>query len=185
MGLLNNLLDLDRLELEMSARPTELVNLASVATEIVESAMPTAESSQVSIKIESEPSVVLGDRQRLGQLLANLVSNAIQHSPDSSTIVVSIKPTGETVEVAVQDEGSGVPPELQQVIFDRYKQVQQSDQRQGTGLGSAICKAIVESHGGTIGVTNCSPHGSRFWFRLNLAGETDTRLMEPRIDSRG
>jgi signal transduction histidine kinase len=72
------------------------------------------------------------------------------------------------IEVRVSDQGSGIPPEKQSVIFEKFKQSGRNDagEKAGTGLGLAICKAIVEAHGGTIGVESTIGEGSTFWFRL-------------------
>jgi len=113
---------------------------------------------------------VIGDENRIVQVLVNLLSNAVKFSPRGSAITMSAQETAGFVEVAVRDRGRGVPRSYQRSIFERFQQVEASDSRQkgGTGLGLAICKTIVEQHGGTIGVESEVGRGSTFWFRIPM-----------------
>jgi signal transduction histidine kinase len=104
-------------------------------------------------------------------VLVNIASNAVKYSPPGGTIKFAASIKDKAVEVRIQDEGRGVPKEMQEAIFNRFQQVQDIDSTQmnGTGLGLAICKAIVELHGGTIVVE--SPQdavGSIFIFTIPL-----------------
>jgi CheY-like chemotaxis protein len=112
-------------------------------------------------------------------VLVNLLSNAIKFSPRGGTVLVSAEPRGGTTEFSVSDQGRGVPSELQHAIFERFQQVEASDAREkgGTGLGLAISKAIVERHGGVIGLDSPRGGGSRFWFRVP-AGRTDHAFLD-------
>jgi signal transduction histidine kinase len=114
----------------------------------------------------------MADEARLIQVIVNLISNAIKFSPDGSTVSVFALPleTGQ-VEIRVTDQGRGIPPDKHREIFDRFKQVSRSDadNERGMGLGLAICKAIVDSHCGEIGVISSPDTGSSFWFRLQQA----------------
>jgi signal transduction histidine kinase len=103
------------------------------------------------------PEVTLNaDKDRLCQVLINLLSNAIKFSPENGTITVAaqIWGTRDRLEVSVTDQGRGIPDDLRQKIFDRFVQVEKSDEtiRGGSGLGLAISKAIIEQHSGVIGV---------------------------------
>ena len=106
-------------------------------------------------------------------MLINLISNAIKYSPPGGEVGISGRSTkGGDCEVAVTDEGPGLPDVQQAAVFERFYQVGGINQKQGSGLGLAICKAIIEKHGGTIGVDNLTTQGSRFWFRIpNTTGD--------------
>ena len=110
------------------------------------------------------------DRDRIIQVLINFLSNAIKFSPPGENIWIKAEEVEEQIQFSVTDHGRGVPKEMQESVFDRFKQVETADAKKlgGTGLGLAICKAIVERHGGTIGLESEAGKGSRFWFRLPL-----------------
>jgi signal transduction histidine kinase len=126
-------------------------------------------------KITMEPVVannlsLTADRDRLCQVLINLLSNAIKFSPENGIIQVAVEQIDAKLEFKVMDEGGGIPEDLRLKIFDRFVQVDKSDEsvRGGSGLGLAIARAIVEQHNGEIGVESRRGGGSTFWFRLPL-----------------
>lgn len=123
----------------------------------------------------SEEFFTRGDRDRLTQVLVNLISNAIKFSGKGKVVLVelSLLPDGKTIEIAVVDRGRGVPPEKRQEIFMPYMQSENKDNRIGTGLGLAICRAIAEAHGGNVGMRpnadmrlNADELGSCFYMHL-------------------
>jgi PAS domain S-box-containing protein len=176
IGLINDILDLEKLEsgqLEMHFNPTLL---ASVVEKAVETVRPLCDEHRIKLDIGSTDASIIADGDRLVQVVVNLVSNAVKFSPDDSTIKVAIKEEPNWVEVRITDQGRGVPERFRQAIFERFHQVEASDSREkgGTGLGLAICKTIVERHHGTIGVENAkgAQHsGSTFWFRIPLQAQ--------------
>jgi signal transduction histidine kinase len=101
-------------------------------------------------------------------VVVNLLSNAVKFSPPGSVVDVTAEARGDDVEVRVIDHGRGVPASAREVIFERFRQADASDSKAkgGAGLGLAISKAIVEQHGGTIGVDSEEGRGSTFWFRV-------------------
>jgi CheY-like chemotaxis protein len=111
---------------------------------------------------------VVGDEDRLIQVLVNLLSNAVKFSPEGAPVAIGVQEIPGWVEVTVQDHGRGVPAGFREVIFERFRQVEASDARRerGAGLGLSICKAIVARHGGQIGVRGEEGQGSTFWFRV-------------------
>ncbi len=110
---------------------------------------------------------VSGDRLRLEQVLTNLLSNATKFSPEGSSITIRARAKGSKVMIEVEDRGDGLSPEEQERIFQPYHRVEQDRQRfAGLGLGLAICKQIVEAHGGKIWVESRVGHGSKFTFTL-------------------
>jgi len=108
---------------------------------------------------------VFADPERLELVFANLVTNAIRHTPAGGAIEIRALPGGEYVRFEVKDTGEGISEEYQARIFDKYFLVPGSI-RKGTGLGLAIAKNIIEAHGGEIGVTSEPGQGSTFWFTL-------------------
>ena len=171
VGLINDILDLERLEggrLEMEFEATETSPIVRRALEAVQS---FADQSGVVLAAEPASARVRADADRLVQVLVNLVSNAVKFSPAGGTVTVRVVPGSGMAEFQVEDRGRGVPPALREAIFERYRQVEASDSRRkgGAGLGLAICKAIVEQHGGAIGVRDSETTGSTFWFRIPFA----------------
>jgi signal transduction histidine kinase len=109
---------------------------------------------------------------RVRQVLTNLVGNAIKFTPEGGAINVRVRPDGDGVRVEVIDTGVGITPADQRKLFNPFTQLDMSATRQagGTGLGLSISKALVEAHGGQIGVESAPGAGSRFWFTLPRDG---------------
>jgi signal transduction histidine kinase len=127
-----------------------------------------AHARHVRLRSSVEAAQLRADEDLMRRTLANLVENALRHSPEGSTVTVSVAAAGDEVELRVADAGSGVPPELRERIFDPFLQVE--SERQGThsggrGLGLTFCKLAVEAHGGRIWVEDASP-GAVFFVRL-------------------
>jgi signal transduction histidine kinase len=122
------------------------------------------------------PSLV-GDADRITQVLTNLLSNAIKYSPDGGEVVVSTRLIDSTVEVAIKDQGLGIPPEFIGRLFGRYERFEDKHAGKiiGSGLGLAITRQIVEMHGGRISVDSVVGSGSEFRFTL----PAPTRALPP------
>ncbi len=116
---------------------------------------------------ETTPPVAI-DNGRIGEVLTNLVENAVKFSEDNTTISIEAHPNGKEVILSVVDEGVGIPPELHHKIFERFFQRdgRKTGRRKGTGLGLAICRGIVEAHGGRIWMESEPSKGTRFSFSL-------------------
>jgi len=168
MHLINDILDLERLEAGRMPMYVSLHPLKSVFDRSLESVRVMADQQEVAIEVVPTEARVLGDADRLVQVLVNLMSNAVKFSPKKSVVTVWAKDEAGFVEVSVRDRGRGIPASHQEAIFQRFQQVESSDGRQkgGTGLGLPICKAIVEQLGGTLKVTSAPGEGSTFTFRL-------------------
>jgi PAS domain S-box-containing protein len=173
IGLINDILDLERLEGGRLEMEFSAVEATPIVTRALEAVQTFAGASGVVLAAEASSARVRADADRLVQVLVNLVSNAVKFSPAGGTVTVRVAPGAGMSEFQVEDHGRGVPPALREAIFERYRQVEASDSRSkgGAGLGLAICKSIVEQHGGTIGVrdTEGAGTGSTFWFRIPLA----------------
>lgn len=172
VGLINDLLDLEKLESGTLSVLMEPVETRVLCNNAFESVNEFAKKHQVTLVVDCIEADVMADEGRINQVLVNLLSNAIKFSPANSTVVLEVKSyNSRLAEISVIDQGRGVPLQYQEVIFERFQQVQQSDGKRGagTGLGLAICKTIVEQHGGTIAVQSEPEKGSRFWFTLPFA----------------
>jgi PAS domain S-box-containing protein len=166
--LINDILDLERLEsgqMEVQIVPTSLRTVVDRALEAVRS---FANEEGVAL-VSSVPEIqVLGDGDRLVQVLVNLLSNAVKFSERGLSVAVEAEGRDGDVLVRVVDRGRGIPAAALARLFQRFQQVEASDSRQkgGTGLGLAICKVIIEQHDGEIGVDSEPGRGSTFWFRV-------------------
>ena len=165
IALLNNLLDLDKLEsgkFEFNFAPVRIDELAERAVSIMQGYEP---DRAVSLRCNVPAIIINADEDRLLQLLINLISNALKHSPRNSEVLVQAIDADSHLELSVCDSGRGIPEEQRATVFDRYIQIgARSERKEGVGLGLAICKAIVEGHHGSISVRpNPSGTGSLFW----------------------
>ena len=114
-----------------------------------------------------EPVVVDGDRDRLAQVIGNLYSNAIKYSPAGGRIRVELRAANGSVSLAVEDQGMGIAPDDQERVFDKFfRSAEAASTIGGTGLGLAVAREIVETHGGSIDVRSEPGEGSRFWIDL-------------------
>jgi two-component system, OmpR family, sensor histidine kinase VicK len=154
----------------------------------------TAARAGLTFRIDAQPVDVWVDGDRILQVLGNLIRNAIKFSEKGGEIRLAARATGEKeVTFEVQDQGAGIPPEKLELIFDRFQQADASDSRLrgGTGLGLALCRGIVNQHGGRIWVTSNPGSGSTFYFTVEeyepeaeVEGGTDTAT-EPAEDAQG
>ena len=168
IGLINEILDLERLEsgrLPLELAPTRLDAVLRRAVETVEG---LARDHGVTLELPATAAVVVGDEGRLVQVVVNLVSNAVRFSPRGSRVALAVRPAAARWRVEVSDEGRGVPAELRRRIFEPFFQAEGSDARKkgGSGLGLAICRALIEQHGGEIAVDPRPGGGSVFWFTV-------------------
>lgn len=169
MALVNNLLDLDKLESGFIEFVADTIN----ADVVIESSINAIDSlfRQKSIKITKkiDPKLkIYADKERLIQVMINLLSNATKYSPNNSEITISAEREQEMVRISVSDRGRGIPADKLKAVFERFRQVEKADEHvhKGTGLGLAISKAIVERHRGNIGVTSVEGEGTTFWFTV-------------------
>ena len=164
--MINDLLDLERMEAGRVEFERAPVDLGALAAEAVEAAQLTSPSH--TLRLEAEPALpeVSADADKMTQVLVNLISNAIKYSPAGGEVLVSVQATTEGVRVRVQDHGLGIPEQELERVFERYHRLEGGRPRdiRGTGLGLAIVKQIVEAHGGRIDVESREGEGSTFTF---------------------
>jgi signal transduction histidine kinase len=169
MALINDFLDFARMEEAAHAMKRARVDLGDVVAEIVDDFRPLVENAgqQIRVDIQGPRPVVSGDRQRLQQVLTNLVANAVKFTLPAGSVVLHARSVGGWCEVSVLDDGPGIPSEILPTLFQRYTRApNESADAGGTGLGLLIVREIVEAHGGTVGVDSTPGRGSRFWFRI-------------------
>jgi signal transduction histidine kinase len=125
----------------------------------------------LALDLPSELPEVMADRRRIAQVLGNLLTNALRHTPSGGRVTLSATASGEMIKVTVTDTGPGIPPEDLPYIFERFWRGEKSRSRAGggAGLGLAIAKQLVEMHGGTMDVDSTPAEGSKFWFSLPTA----------------
>lgn len=167
-GLIEDLLDIERLESGSMTLEITRVELEDVLDLAMESVRAAANKKDIEVIMPATEIVLQADRDKLVQVLTNLLANAIKFSDSGKHIEVKVDAADERVTVSVIDEGRGIPLAARKKIFERFQQVEQEDSRRygGAGLGLAICKEIVTLHGGTIGVESTEGKGSRFWFEI-------------------
>jgi PAS domain S-box-containing protein len=159
---------LDRGDLRIDSERVDLSQLVSDAVETMSHDAPETISLSAAPNGAAE---AVGDRDRIEQVLVNLIDNAVKYSPDGGEIVVSTVPAAASVRVEVADEGIGIPPAEQEAVFEKFYRAdpQHRATPSGTGLGLYICRELVQRMGGTIGVRSRPGGGSTFWFQLPRA----------------
>jgi PAS domain S-box-containing protein len=167
--LVDDLLDISHLEAgQLSVLPGHQ-GAGGLVAEALEQARPTASGLELRTEVAEALPEVLADRHRILQVLANLLGNAVKFTPPGGRVTVGARAEAGTVRFWVEDTGPGIPEEHRQHLFERFWQAKRDDRR-GAGLGLAICKHLVEAHGGHLGVDSELGRGSTFWFSLPLAG---------------
>lgn len=170
LGLINDLLDLSKIEagrFEVTPRPCALRPIASDA---VATLLPLAASRRVTVEIEpgEQPCVVVADAARLKQVLYNLLSNAIKFVPATGHVTLSFSrvPDSGLVRTSVTDNGPGIAPEDQGRLFTSFTRLGNVGEQEGSGLGLALTKQLVELMGGRVGVQSAPGKGSTFFVEL-------------------
>jgi len=168
--LINDLLDLAKIEAGKLPLQSDWISWNETLESTVQGLLGLAETAKVHMSAHAVPGLeVFMDKDRMQQILTNLISNAIKFSPENGTVSIFTSKTrnGELL-VQVQDQGIGIAPQDQELIFQKFRQGSSAQNPivKGTGLGLAIARALVEEHGGTIGVHSEPGHGATFYFTL-------------------
>ncbi len=168
--LINDILDIEKIRSEGMEFNMAPMDIASLVEDSIDANKGYAIEKNITfVKTNGEKkALVNGDKDRLMQVLSNLLSNAAKFSPSGDQVELSVTRESDIIRVAVKDNGPGVPEEFRESIFDMFTQSDSSDSRQsgGTGLGLNIAKAIVEHHSGNIGFNTKVGVGSTFYFTL-------------------
>jgi PAS domain S-box-containing protein len=162
--LINDILDLERIQSGKEPLMFRPVNLAEIVRQAIDGMQPVADAAGVQLIHDTTQVEIAADPDRLLQVLTNLLSNAVKFSPPNSTISVMLRPGVTGVTLSVIDHGRGIPADKLEAIFGRFQQVDASDSRQkgGSGLGLAICRTIVLQHSGRIWAERNPVRGSTF-----------------------
>jgi len=168
ISLINSLLDLERMAADKLEVHLALVRLQTVFDQALDAVLPLAQKKQIKLACPPTEAIVMADQARLGQVLINLVSNALKFSEENTCVKIQVKELVDEIEIRVVDQGRGIPAEKLESIFGRFEQVEEDDTKiqGGAGLGLAICRKIIEEHHGRIGVDSKQDRGSEFWIRL-------------------
>jgi len=172
--LINDLLDIKRIEeghMDLELQPIDTEEVVLIAVSELRS---LAAHAQVELKIVSDHrAVVSADPDRIVQVLSNLITNAIKFSPAHGCVIVrtATSHNDHRARISVEDQGPGILPAEAQKLFSKFGQLADGRKKLGTGLGLAISKAIVEQHGGEIGIECQEGKGSNFWFELPTSAE--------------
>jgi signal transduction histidine kinase len=173
--LVNDLLDVSRIQaghLEMRPEPSDLL---AIVRERVEEQRQVHTRRSIRLHISREqPALIVADAERIGQVVTNLLTNALKYSQENQPVEVGIDIDEHQARVWVRDAGPGIPAEEQARVWDRFHRVAgievQSGSGVGLGLGLYISKTIIEEHQGQVGVESAPDQGSTFWFTLPLDG---------------
>jgi two-component system phosphate regulon sensor histidine kinase PhoR len=169
--LVNELLDLARLETGRAVITVEACDPVDVLTRAVERLRPQVERAGLELRVEASPDLpqVRVDRGRIEQVLINLVHNAVKFTPEGGEIIVGAGLRDGMLRVSVRDTGTGITAEELPRIFERFYKTDAARRSAGSGLGLAIAKHIVQAHGGTIWAESTPGHGATFCFTVPLA----------------
>lgn len=179
MGLINELLEVERLELGKDSLKLEEFPVCALVEDVEPITGPVAKTFGVELCFSPTPEVIMiADQKALTRVLVNLITNAVKHSSKGDTVKINISAESSNLQVSVRDSGPGVTDDQIKTIFDKFTRgqspfhlanhTQQQALTANFGLGLAICKTIVEAHGGKIGVKNNRDRGSNFWFEIPL-----------------
>ena len=175
LALVNDLLDMSRIQAGKFSLATAPMDPRAAIAMVVDGLAPLAAQKHQDLSVTMPPALppIVADEQRFGQILMNLVGNAIKFTPDDGHVRVHARvERGRELLVEVEDDGPGIAPADVAKLFERFTQLDMTRTRRagGTGLGLSIAKALVEAHGGQLGVRTAPGRGSTFWFSLPIGG---------------
>ena len=170
--LVQEIINLSRLQDDDPLKNGKPINLVEVITEAVDQSRLNAEKRKITLVFEQlDKAVVNGDRNQLTMAVNNLIENAINYSPDATRVAITLKVSDQIAEIAVSDQGIGIPEKDLERIFERFYRVDPARSRLtgGTGLGLSIVKHIATNHGGDVSLWSVEGAGSTFTIRFPLA----------------
>lgn len=178
-SLVTNLLNMSRLEAGVWKPEKERCYITDIISEVLERQKWVQKKYPFETDLEDELPEIYADYNQIRQVLINLLENAAAYSQEGTCITVMAKAVDGMVEVSVSDRGAGIPQEDLEKIFDKFYRGSQNRQKPGgTGLGLAVCQAIILSNGGQIWAESETGHGSTFYFRLPVALSSDKRSLK-------
>jgi signal transduction histidine kinase len=168
-GLVDDFLGLSALREERTLLRLAPCDMKAICRKVLEEQQAISGRSIV-LQAPSTPSILKADCERIGQVVINLVTNALKYSPEASTVLISISQSDTGATLQVHNEGQPIPIQQQKRIFELYYRTPnaRSSQEKGWGLGLAICKEIVKRHQGRIWVESSSERGTTFFIQLPM-----------------
>jgi signal transduction histidine kinase len=165
LQMINEMLDITKIETGRLTYHDEVFDIGELVEEIVKDQQMTTDTHTISLSVKTHTKLT-GDRYRIGQVIINLISNAIKYSPNATKIHVSAKKTPSTVVISIQDFGPGISKEDQSKLFQPFFRAKKTSSAKGTGIGLFISNQIVERHAGRIQVKSTVGKGSIFTIEL-------------------
>jgi len=171
--LVNDILDLSQLETGNMNMNTEPIAIKDLVFRVTDRFVPLFEEQKKTLQVivpENLP-MIIGDEDKLQQVLINLLDNATKHTPERGTVKITAESKGQYIEISVVDSGEGIPPDKLNHVWERFYKTDKARTREGmggTGLGLAIAKNIILAHRGQVGVTSELGKGSVFTFKLPI-----------------
>jgi len=170
MGMINDLLDVGKIEAGQMVLDWTAVDLAQVARAALGQVRALARQKSIRLHeaLPTDLGTVPADEDLVRRVMVNLLGNAIKFTPREGEVTLEVRREVDVVRVCVQDTGEGIPEEYHERIFEKFGQVasRKHERKMSTGLGLTFCKLAVEAHGGAIGVESTPGTGSTFWFTL-------------------
>jgi PAS domain S-box-containing protein len=173
--LINDLLDIEKLAAGKMLFEMKRLNVVPLLQRAINDHQPYADLHKITLALHVDKQIdelfVYVDEHRLLQILTNFLSNAVKFSPESGSVILSATVTSDEIEIAVQDQGAGIPEDFKSKIFAKFSQADASSSKVkgGTGLGLALCKELVEAMNGSIDYRSEPGCGARFFVRLPLS----------------
>ena len=179
--LIEDLLDVSRIISGQMRLDVKVIEPVRIITAVIETVRPALDAKEISLEVvlDSDDPTLLGDEARVQQIVWNLLSNAVKFTPRKGRIVITLRRIDLAIEILVEDNGQGIPLEFLPFVFDRFRQADGSISRRhgGLGLGLAICRHLVELHGGKIAVASDGPGlGSTFAVSLPCSALQESPL---------
>lgn len=167
LGMINAMLDISQAEVGLSKADCQEMDLAALLRDMLELFQPVVEDRNIRILMDMPESLTISaDRTRLQRVFANLLDNALKYTPSGGLVKVSLRDGGPSVDVVVEDNGSGIAESDLPRIFERFFRGERSRSMPGNGLGLSLANAFVQMHGGTIIASSSVGKGSQFTVRL-------------------
>ncbi|MGO4544675.1 ATP-binding protein [Paenibacillus sp. 2TAB23] len=178
--LINDFLDLQRMESGKQTYELKLLSLTPLITDAIDTQQLSAPTHQINARHDAPSTIVLADRDKMHQVIINLLSNAIKYSPNGGHIDIVSGINNNQYFIQIEDHGLGIPPEAMKNLFNKFYRVDNSDRREigGTGLGLAIVKEIIAKHEGKIEVQSEFGKGSSFTVTLPIAEQPNPIISE-------
>ena len=171
-SMISSLLDVSKMEAGEMKLQCAPCDLGALIRTVLAATRPLPGGRTVALDAPEACPAVMADAGLIRRVLQNLLGNALRYTPSGGAVRMVVTPSGSEVRVAVIDAGPGIAPEHHQRIFEKFGQVEDPDNRSGTGLGLTFCKLAVEAHGGRIGVESEVGKGSTFWLTLPRPGDS-------------